>query len=106
MKKKLHCPYCGRGLTWKDGVLRCQVGGMELSEQLRKKLTECYVDQVRVPSHLPPVEALVSEEERWHCPQCARVLTGKPLLSCESCGKYLNEFLFELIELHPHVENS
>jgi hypothetical protein len=83
--------------------MRCAAGEMGLSKDLEKRLVECYVEETRLPRSLPlnyPVGG------KWFCPGCSlevkESLPGK--LQCEHCGKYLSEFIYALIERHPHLD--
>jgi len=66
---RLHCPRCGAELQAnREGELECRAGNMQLSIELNRRLTECYITKVREPAPSPlssPIGGI------WFCPGCA-----------------------------------
>ena len=79
----------------------CPAGGMELSKMMSDRLVACYVTGIQSPKevHLP-----IKMGGRWFCPGCGtQCHESQPgLVRCESCGKNMTGFLYQLIELHWH----
>ena len=78
----------------------CASGQMHLSRSLHDALSEVFV------AHARHANAHALEwGSGWFCPGC-----GVPMNSdtehvrCPKCGELLDEFLRELVELHPHRE--
>lgn len=96
----LFCPKCGRPLTASGSTLVCESGAMTLSPKMERGLRDVFEDRSR-SSEPTPRQWKVGAG--WFCPGC-----GVPMheeagtLSCAKCGESLDEFLFPLIELHPH----
>ena len=73
---------------------------MHLSEVLTAGLLECFELNVRWPSEQKLRYRVAGT---WYCPGC-----GIPMqvdendVWCRRCRKHLNEFIFQLVELHPH----
>jgi rubrerythrin len=44
---------------------------------------------------------------RWYCPGCGVAIErrDKPL-QCPECGRLMDDFVYELIEFHPHRTDS
>jgi len=97
----MYCPKCGDELQNVRGALTCLRGDMPLSPSLSAAFTEIFVHKSRTaPCHRNA--HLISGA--WYCPGC-----GIPLVEelgstvCPRCNQSLDEFLFPLIELHPHT---
>jgi hypothetical protein len=78
---------------------------MGLSKNLEQRLIESYITEIKLPRSLPlggPVGG------KWFCPGCSlEIKESSPgKLQCEQCGKFLSEFIFALIELHPHHDTD
>jgi rubrerythrin len=79
---------------------------MPLSQVLQKRLIECYVDHTATPKAVPftynskphPVGG------DWFCPECGVKIeeTSPGEVKCTICGHYITEFIYQLIERHPH----
>ena len=96
----MFCPMCGEEMSDVNGVLTCVPGEMPLSQRMQQSLIECFVDQSRMPRE---AKARADVGGTWFCPGCGvRVEEKEGRLVCPSCSRSLNEFLFALIELHPH----
>ena len=96
----MYCPRCGDLLTMStDGELQCTRGDMQLSKHLEQRLREVYELDLRFP------EKHVLDKERggWFCPKCGvRLERSAEVYACPNCSRTIGEFVFELIELHPH----
>jgi hypothetical protein len=82
-----------------DGVFTCISGDMPLIRILHARLTE------RFPVSRPrPATAEVGKQPaRWFCPGC-----GLPLgagMVCAVCGVSIHDFVFQLVDIHPHLED-
>ena len=103
----MHCPKCGDVLEEVGGKLLCVRGEMELSQHLAKSLRECYVDKVRLPKEPPPVSEMTHKRGvggGWFCPGCGIATEEKTPwnVSYPQCRRGIWEYLYELIEFHPH----
>ena len=107
---RLHCPKCGDILTSStDGSLECARGQMGLAPELERRLRECYVTEIRQPK-----DVTFTYNDRphpiggtWFCPGCgvqAQELSPGDL-RCPSCSRSLVEFIYSLVERHPHLHN-
>ena len=94
----MFCPRCGDRMAPTDGTLKCLRGDMLLSEALRRRLEEVFVKRVRAGRSVP-----LNWGGEWHCPGCGdRAQFDGEHVRCLECGELMDEFLNELIELHPH----
>ncbi len=94
-----YCPKCGSPVRLTDGVWRCD-GGLEFSINLGKRLAAAYETASRpgrTRDRSPAVGVLF-------CPACACCLDQNGL--CPTCGQSFKEFLFEMIEFHPHPDRA
>jgi rubrerythrin len=73
---------------------------MPLSDELSAALMNAFNLKTRVGPH----QRLPFESGRlWYCPGCGvRMIEADHSLTCPLCHQSLNEFVFLLIELHPH----
>ena len=99
---QMYCPRCGDALARRaNGELTCERGDLPRSKHLERGLMECFVDQTRTPRSVPLPYAVGGS---WHCPGCgvpmAEIQRG--LVACPQCGLGLGEFIYELVEIHPH----
>ena len=99
----MFCPKCGQLLTYTlDERLVCAAGKMEFTQHLTSKFEECYLAQTRNPREMK-FNFVVGGE--WYCPVCgvsAKEEDGH--IRCPKCNRSLNEFIYQLIERHPHNE--
>jgi rubrerythrin len=74
---------------------------MPMSKHVSDGLTECFERGERRPSEEPTKVA----SGEWFCPACgvAMLTTTGVEVRCPECARTLNEFVYELIELHPHA---
>ncbi len=103
----LYCPKCGAQLIRDEsGYLECRRGEMQLAQELERRLLECYVTQVRHPREGPFTYAGKSHPigGTWFCPGCGVAVTEQSPgdLRCPKCTLSLVEFVYSLIEKHPH----
>jgi hypothetical protein len=79
-------------------------GEMGLSKHLADGLFEVYVKETRSAS----TRALsFGVGGTWFCPGCAcRLSEREDTVICDRCGHSLNEFIYELVELHRHRKIS
>jgi hypothetical protein len=76
----------------------CVEGDMPLSKKLHDSLSEVFVARSRDARSQP-----LKWGGRWFCPGCASPATTEAdHVRCAACGQYLDEFLSQLIEFHPH----
>ena len=99
----LHCPRCATPLTrTSTGKLECAIGGMDLSDSLERRLIETYDKHLRNSSEEPLGFEVGG---KWYCPDCSVATTESVpgIVRCPECKRSLSEFIFDLVELHPHV---
>jgi hypothetical protein len=95
----MFCPKCGQRMQLVDGTFKCVAGDMPLSQRLHDSLSEVFVTRARTGR----LRAL-NWGGSWFCPGCGvPATTGSEHVRCEKCGEYLDEFLYGLVELHPHL---
>jgi hypothetical protein len=101
----MYCPRCGRELVDTGRELTCLRGNMGLSQRMAARLTECFVLKTREPRE---VRASFEWGGTWHCPACGvRAQEEEPgVVRCPGCRRNLGEFLYELIEFHPHSKEE
>ncbi|MFI5298264.1 MAG: hypothetical protein ACHREM_09220 [Polyangiales bacterium] len=98
----MFCPKCGQPMEMVDGTYKCISGDMPLSKVLHDRLSEVFVARSRSARALT-----INFGGRWFCPGCGSpASTDATHVRCEKCGEYLDEFLYQLIELHPHRDAS
>jgi tRNA(Ile2) C34 agmatinyltransferase TiaS len=101
----LHCPFCGGELTASaGGELECKRGGMQLSEELERRFRDVFELSLR-PAKRSPFDA---QSGRWYCPGCGLQLQlgEEGIYRCPSCSKTIGEFVYPLIEFHPHRSSA
>ena len=105
---RLFCPRCGDELhSTPDGMLKCQRGDMILAAELAKRLRDCYVDSVRRPKDGAFTYAGLPRRTGgiWFCPGCGVSIPEESPgnLTCPKCSRSVVEFVYALIERHPHL---
>jgi hypothetical protein len=95
----MFCPKCGEELTDVDGDLTCVTGDMQLSPRMRDNLNECFVEKTRMPKDFVNIRI----GGTWFCPGCGvRMEAEGGRVVCSRCSRSINEFIFDLVERHPH----
>jgi hypothetical protein len=98
--RPLFCPKCGDLLRAAGKEWICAAGTMLLTAGLAERLRISFIDAVRLPSNEPRLHF----GGAWFCPGCgAPMRTESEAVVCEHCGRYLNAFIRELVELCPHL---
>ena len=97
----MFCPFCGSETTTTVGeARRCTRTAAALSAHVSLELIRCFVDRSRRPKE-SPLGFRVGR--RWFCPGCGdEMLVTEHDVHCTRCGRHLNEFIRELVELNPH----
>jgi hypothetical protein len=98
----MFCPKCGDLLeAGSDGLLECRRGEMGLSADMQRRLVEVFQTRVRRgEDRVLPYKI----GGAWWCPGCgveAREVT-RGNLRCLSCNESFAEFVYRLVEVHPH----
>lgn len=91
---------CGVPMTATgDGAtLECVPGRMELSAVLRDGLVEVFVERRRSAKRVA-----FRWGGQWFCPGCGvPMLVDDEHVRCPRCGEHLDEFVYQLVEIHPH----
>ncbi len=98
----MFCPKCGDELLeTADERLVCKSGGLELTRELGDRLRECFVSKSRKPREYK-LDFQVGGN--WFCPECGISTEEEDgCVRCPRCRSNLNEFMFSLIEYHPHL---
>jgi hypothetical protein len=92
------CPKCGQPMSIVDGTFTCVAGEMQLSGSLHDTLSEVFVARARRAR-----PRALNWGGNWFCPGCGvPAKTETEHVRCARCGEYLDEFLYQLVELHPH----
>jgi hypothetical protein len=96
----MYCPKCGEALKANPDGLYCQSGDMYLSQYMEQRLINCFVFKTEVPSS---IRFRVKVGGKWFCPECGiRLNEVDGYIRCSKCHRSINEFVHQLIELHPH----
>ena len=75
---------------------------MGLSQHLERRFTECFIQRVDTPRE---VEFSSVIGGKWFCPGCGvPTVEGGGFVRCPRCELSLNEFIYALVELHPHAQ--
>jgi hypothetical protein len=99
---RVFCPKCGKGMVVRDGEVTCVPGEMGLSRKMHDGLSEVFIAHTRRsrPRAFP-------WGGRWFCPGCGGPMkTDNEHVRCETCSEYLDEFIHQLVEVHPHRSDS
>lgn len=103
----MYCPKCGDVLKEDSDTFMCIQGDMEMSRHLATHLYACFVSKSEQPKELPPPGEIGYEGGvggTWFCPGCGVLMQEKApwVVRCPQCERSISQFLWELIELHPH----
>jgi hypothetical protein len=78
----------------------CPRGNMALSEAMANGLAAAFVDRSVVPSDQPFTFRVGGD---WYCPgDGTRMNELAGVVRCPSCHIALNQFIYQLVEVHPH----
>ena len=96
----MFCPKCGDELINHPRGMFCKRGNMQLSKHLSSRLMNCFVLKTEEPSdHQFKIKLGVN----FFCPGCGvRTVEEDGYIRCPECHLSMNEFVFRLIEMHPH----
>jgi len=103
----MFCPKCGDKLIeLENGLLHCARGRLSFSADLSSRLTLCCQGRQR-PSDAPFGNG-VRAGGIWFCPRCGRQCEEDQPgdVRCPECQFALNEFIYPLVERHPHYEEG
>jgi rubrerythrin len=78
-----------------DGMT-CTRSGMVMSRRLRDGLTDVFITRVRAGRRSRDHVRLGGS---FYCPGCGTAMRDA---ECPNCGGVLDEFIWPIIELHPH----
>ena len=98
----MYCPWCGGLLADSegDGSLECKTSGMSLSKKLESRLRDVFEFPFRDSEkhHL-------DKSGGWFCAGCGvRLVPAEDgTFRCPRCNRTMGEFVFELVEVHPHI---
>ncbi len=96
----MFCPRCGDQMFQLGGVYHCERGEMELSVLTADELIEAFLDTPRA-EHFRPIA--YEPDVKLFCPRCGvEMRKGNGMIQCPRCGRCLNRFVRQLMELHPH----
>jgi rubrerythrin len=75
---------------------------MGLSQDTAERLTECFVSKTGAPEEKTYD---FSWGGQWYCPGCGVAAREEEqgVVRCPECKRSLSSFIYELIEIHPHV---
>ena len=102
----MFCPKSGEVLDESPaGVFECKPGRMQLSAELSRRFRSCYVLREIQPKDEPFGQGMTVGGS-WYCPGCGvRAEEASPGdVRCPRCRLALNEFVYPLVELHPHLK--
>jgi len=99
----IHCPKCNELLVERSDALWCPRGEMWLSQRLSKRLLECFEYKSTEPKE-KHYSFLIGGV--WFCPSCGirAVEEEKGLIRCPQCRLNMTEFIYELVEVSPHLK--
>lgn len=94
----MYCPKCGEPLEKRSGAWRCTSGGLEFSVNFGDMLEARFAGGYR-PGRRSPGRMQI---DLWYCPSCG--CPTEDNMSCPLCNQTLRDFLFTLVDLHPHAD--
>ena len=96
----IYCPKCGSQMDTSGREFTCHRGQMGLSQRMRDELIAGFI----TPGvQTPPRAWSIGIGGAWFCPRDAtRMVESDGVLACPQCGRSLNQYVYQLIELHPH----
>ncbi|MDB6007553.1 MAG: hypothetical protein JWR15_4540 [Prosthecobacter sp.] len=104
----LYCPRCGEAMHRNaDGEVYCERGQMGLSEDMEERLVSRFIERTSVSTRTTFTygDRPQSVGGKWFCPECGRpIIERSPgVLTCDGCGQSIVDFVYHLVELHPHL---
>ena len=77
---------------------------MGLSPAMRRDLEACFVGGDCPPNR--PWQFRIGGH--WFCPADGNAMTeeAQGSIRCPSCARYVTNYIYDLIELHPHRRNT
>jgi hypothetical protein len=97
----MYCPKCGREMIKKDDHYYCDAGDMYLSKSVSQGLFDTFISRIMPPKDSQWRYGIGGE---WYCPaDAARMIEDNGYITCPACHLFINEFVYQLIERHPHV---
>jgi hypothetical protein len=101
-EKTLYCPKCGDKLKTTSHGPYCQRGDMYLSQLLERRFVACFILEVTNPREF---QLNFRVGGNWFCPKCGiQAQENNGFVRCPKCKANLNEFMYPLVELHPHLK--
>ena len=95
----MYCPKCGDEMVDVTGTLTCVSGDMPLSENLSSGLIDAFIRKIRTTQR----RLRFTPGGNWYCPLCGvGMIAHDGSVTCPACGGLLNDFVYPLVELHPH----
>jgi len=100
----MFCPKCGEPMTLTpshaSATFRCVGGDMQLSRKLHDALCEVFVARTRRANG----QTGLASSGPWYCPGCGVPMsTAGASVQYPACAEHLEEFIYALIERHPHL---
>jgi rubrerythrin len=101
----MFCPKCGDLLKEQRGLFLCERGQMELSQHIAERLYSGFVSKTENPDEFQFTKAGYRFGSQWFCPGCGVLMREKVpgAVRCPQCGRNIGKYLYQLIELHPHL---
>ena len=100
----MHCPKCGEPMETGGPEYRCLPGDMSLASGVERDLVQGFLDP---GIQAPPKPWNLGMGGPWYCPRDGAAMSESDgILACPVCQRSLNEYLYRLVELHPHREWS
>ncbi len=98
----MFCPKCGDKMKKTSLSFECQDGKMELSQFIAERFVTCFIKKIEKPHS---IKFNFTIGGSWFCPGCGRNLKENDgILTCTECKVEMNEFIHQLVELHPHLK--
>jgi hypothetical protein len=94
----MYCAKCGMPVNRVEGIWTCSSGQFALSARLGDRLAARFeADSKPLPLKAHPPQMRL---DLWYCPGCGVALDAAH--QCPDCNESLTDFMYELVELHPH----
>lgn len=96
----MYCPICNGKLTQEGKYLYCEKGDLLFSEHLTNRFNECFLHKTSVPTDF---KFPFNSESQYFCPSDGvKMILEDGFTKCPICSLTLDEFIYHLIERHPH----